>query len=232
MTAIRCAVYVFKTCFYCIPHPASSMDRVAGMVADWFSLHERLIFQSVSKNISFQLEEGGSNIATRYKETVPTSLKAEVVVLIHVVECASMLAPSPSLPSSVPQETVLSVADQLGFTTSPKLSRFTLFSCHCLLCAAEAMHFLWCSMQTFDASLSTRFEKVSGRLDTTIWPSTPSNTSSAKKLRALAELAPAPTVTTLQWFVWRSSLRFAQRRRAMVLCPHRHSSRSVTFTTS
>ena len=33
------------------------MDRVASMVAGWFSLHERLIFQSVSKNVSFQLEE-------------------------------------------------------------------------------------------------------------------------------------------------------------------------------
>ena len=32
------------------------MDRVAGMVADWFSLHERLIGQSISKNISLQLE--------------------------------------------------------------------------------------------------------------------------------------------------------------------------------
>ena len=36
------------------------MDRVAGMVADWFSLHERLIFQSVSKNISLQLEGSSS----------------------------------------------------------------------------------------------------------------------------------------------------------------------------
>ena len=34
-----------------------SMDRVAGMLAEWFSLHERLISQSVSKNISLQLEE-------------------------------------------------------------------------------------------------------------------------------------------------------------------------------
>ena len=33
------------------------MDRVAGMVPAWFSLHERLIFQPVSKNISLQLEE-------------------------------------------------------------------------------------------------------------------------------------------------------------------------------
>ena len=35
---------------------ASSMDRVAGVVAEWFSPHERLIFQSVSKNTSLQLE--------------------------------------------------------------------------------------------------------------------------------------------------------------------------------
>ena len=33
------------------------MDHVGGMVAEWFSLHERLIFQSVSKNIPLQLEE-------------------------------------------------------------------------------------------------------------------------------------------------------------------------------
>ena len=36
---------------------ASGMDRVAGMVAECFSLHERLVFQCVSKNISLQLEE-------------------------------------------------------------------------------------------------------------------------------------------------------------------------------
>ena len=56
MAATRCAVFVFKRVYY-IPLPASGMDRVAGMVADWFSLHERLIFQSVSKKISLQLEE-------------------------------------------------------------------------------------------------------------------------------------------------------------------------------
>ena len=33
------------------------MHHVAGMVVGWFSLHERLIFQSVSKNTSLQLEE-------------------------------------------------------------------------------------------------------------------------------------------------------------------------------
>ena len=33
------------------------MHYVAGMVGGWFSLHERLIFQSVLKNISLQLEE-------------------------------------------------------------------------------------------------------------------------------------------------------------------------------
>ena len=32
------------------------MDRVAGMVADWYSLRARLIFQSGSKNISLQVE--------------------------------------------------------------------------------------------------------------------------------------------------------------------------------
>ena len=36
---------------------ASSMHHVAGMVAGWFSLHQRLSFQSVSKNISLQVGE-------------------------------------------------------------------------------------------------------------------------------------------------------------------------------
>ena len=55
MAATRCAVFVFKRVYY-IPPPASGMDRVAGLVADWFSLRERLIFQSVFKNISLRLE--------------------------------------------------------------------------------------------------------------------------------------------------------------------------------
>ena len=39
-------------------HPlASSMDSVANLVAECLALDERLIFQSVSKNISLQLEE-------------------------------------------------------------------------------------------------------------------------------------------------------------------------------
>ena len=50
MAATRCAVFVFKRV------PASDLDRVAGMVADGFSLHEHVIFQSVSNNISLQLE--------------------------------------------------------------------------------------------------------------------------------------------------------------------------------
>ena len=56
IAATRCAVFVFKR-VYCMPLPVSSMDRVADMVAEWFSLHERRIFQSVSKNTSRQLEE-------------------------------------------------------------------------------------------------------------------------------------------------------------------------------
>ena len=51
VAATRCAVFVFKR-VYCKPLPASGMDRVAGMVADWFSLHERLIFQSVIQSVS------------------------------------------------------------------------------------------------------------------------------------------------------------------------------------
>ena len=56
MAAIRCAVVMFKR-VYCIPIPASSMDRVGGMVAEWFSMYKRLIFRSVSNNVSLQLEE-------------------------------------------------------------------------------------------------------------------------------------------------------------------------------
>ena len=37
--------------------PAASMVGVAGMVAEWLSLDERLIFQSVSQDTSLQLEE-------------------------------------------------------------------------------------------------------------------------------------------------------------------------------
>ena len=55
MAATRCAVFAFKRVSF-IPHPASDLDLVAGVVADGFSLLERLIFQSVSKNISLQLE--------------------------------------------------------------------------------------------------------------------------------------------------------------------------------
>ena len=36
--------------------PASSMVGVAGLVAEWLSLGERVIFQSVSQIISFQIE--------------------------------------------------------------------------------------------------------------------------------------------------------------------------------
>ena len=51
MAATRCAMFEFKSVCY-IPLPAAGTDRVAGMVAVWFSLHERFI----SKNISLQLE--------------------------------------------------------------------------------------------------------------------------------------------------------------------------------
>ena len=56
MAATRCAVAVFKR-VYRKPVQASSVDRVAGLVAGWLSLHERLTFRSVSRNISLQLEE-------------------------------------------------------------------------------------------------------------------------------------------------------------------------------
>ena len=61
MTATRCAVALFR-------------GRVAGMLAKWFSLHERLIFPCVSNDMSLQLEEerpcsetNGSSVATRYE---------------------------------------------------------------------------------------------------------------------------------------------------------------------
>ena len=57
MAATRCAVVVFKRVYYLLVQ-TSSGDRVASMVAEWFSMHERLIiFQSVSKNMSLRLEE-------------------------------------------------------------------------------------------------------------------------------------------------------------------------------
>ena len=49
MTATRCAVVVFRSVI--------RGSCVGSMVAEWFSLHEWLIFQSVSMNISLQLEE-------------------------------------------------------------------------------------------------------------------------------------------------------------------------------
>ena len=55
MAATRCTVFAFKRLYF-IPHPASDLDLVGGMVADGFSLRERHIFQSVSKNMSFQIE--------------------------------------------------------------------------------------------------------------------------------------------------------------------------------
>ena len=56
MEVTRCAVVVFKR-VYCTTVQASSGDLVAGMVAARFSVDVQLICQSVSKNISLQLEE-------------------------------------------------------------------------------------------------------------------------------------------------------------------------------
>ena len=74
MAATRCAGFVFKR-VDCIPLPASGMDRVAGM-AEWFSLRERFIFQSVSKNISLQLEG-------RLEREVWDSLEADSWALLN-----------------------------------------------------------------------------------------------------------------------------------------------------
>ena len=49
MRPSRCAVVAFKR-VCCIPVHTSSSDRVAGMVAEWFSMH-------VLRNISLQLDE-------------------------------------------------------------------------------------------------------------------------------------------------------------------------------
>ena len=75
MDVTRCAVFAFKR-VYCSPVQTSSGDRVAGMVAEWFSMHERLIFQSVSKNISLQLEE-------EFKREVWKSLEADGGALLN-----------------------------------------------------------------------------------------------------------------------------------------------------
>ena len=56
MAAPRNSVFVFAR-VHCMSSPASCMDGVADMVGEWLSLSEWLLFQSVSKNISFQLEE-------------------------------------------------------------------------------------------------------------------------------------------------------------------------------
>ena len=50
--------------------------RVASLVAEWFSLHERLIFQCVSKNISPQLKE-------ELKRKVWESLEADGEALLN-----------------------------------------------------------------------------------------------------------------------------------------------------
>ena len=44
----------------------------------------------------------------------------------------------------------------------PQFSRLTLLSFHCLLRATEAKPLRWCNVRTFDVSLSTRYDKVSG----------------------------------------------------------------------
>ena len=56
MAATRWAVAVFKR-VHCISVRTTSVDRVA----DWFSLHKRLVGQSVSKIISLQLERENSS---------------------------------------------------------------------------------------------------------------------------------------------------------------------------
>ena len=51
MGATRCAVIVFKR-VHCIPVQTSLGNRMAGKVAEWLSMHKRVIFQSISKNVS------------------------------------------------------------------------------------------------------------------------------------------------------------------------------------
>ena len=109
MAATRCVVAVFKR-VYCKPVQASSVDRVASLVDECFS-HERLIFQSVSKNISLQLEEepkrkvwsslladGGANgnhIAPKYKEKQLPFPKADIhkILLLLMRGICGVLVP-------------------------------------------------------------------------------------------------------------------------------------------
>ena len=131
--------------------------------------------------------------------------------------------PLPSLPSSVPHEIVLCVATSAWLHNVPGLSRLTLFSFHCVLRAAEAKHLRRCDAPTLDGSLSTRYEKVSGIVNisrmavhaaqqhvlleclevrqllvATTWPSTPSNTSSPKKLQTISVLSQSSRLFSLQ----------------------------------
>ena len=56
----------------------------------------------------------------------------------------------------------LSVATSAWVHCVSQLSLLTLASFHCQLRVAEAEHLGWCDVQTFDGSLSTRYEEVSG----------------------------------------------------------------------
>ena len=83
---------------------------------------------------------------------------------VHAARCDVCIEVgfSPSLPSSVPRDIALSVATSAWVHCVSQLSLLTLASFHCQLRVAEVKHLGWCDVQTFDGSLSTRYEEVSG----------------------------------------------------------------------
>ena len=60
--------------FCCIRVQASSVDRVAVLVAEWFSLHERLIIQPVSEHFSSAQRETQARSAVKHRS--PKKLRA------------------------------------------------------------------------------------------------------------------------------------------------------------
>ena len=264
MAPTRCSVLAVKR-LHCIPSPASSMDGLADKVAEWLSLDKRLILQSVSKNMSFHVEEAverkmwdslengtwtrsatnANDSATALKETRSPSPKADdhkilllllsrfcgVVLLIRETRCEMCIevGSSPCFPSTVPHKIVLSVTTSGWLYNVLELPlRFSFHSIACCahrrpgnLDGATRSH-----AQTFDGSLSTRCDRVSGiisisrlashaaqqqvlwecfgirqminsmqssitdhRFNTTLWPPTPSNSSSPLKLQTVSALS-------------------------------------------
>ena len=137
--------------------PASSTVGVAGMVAEWKSLDERLIFQSVSWIISLQLEEV-LELGVWEDDTwalCSLFLKADVhkILLVlfwrntkihsalwHVVRSWSLVV-FPKFKSPMPQEIVRTVVTSAWPRSVPELCHLTLFSLSCLLQPARGGRF-------------------------------------------------------------------------------------------